>query len=69
MTSMITLLLLGSSVVTAALAAALVRRRRNRSPRRDARRLRRGYAADPYAEQRKPDKLNPGLGGFGSGGG
>ena len=60
----VTVLLAGAVIACVALTAVLGIRRKP-SARPDQRRL----AADPYAAQRKPDKLNPGLGGCASGGG
>jgi hypothetical protein len=68
MSSMTAVLLTGAALAAVTFVATMVSRHR-RAAGRDARRFRRGGAADPYAGQRKPDKLNPGLGGSGSGGG
>jgi hypothetical protein len=64
---MITFLLVGAGIVTA-VAAAASRSRRGPTGRKAERRKRRAGGADPYAGQRRPEKLNPGLGGFGGGG-
>ena len=68
MSTMTAVLLTGAALAAATSMAVMVSRRRTAAGR-DARGPRRGGGADPYAGQRKPDKLNPGLGGFGSGGG
>ena len=65
---MVTVLVIGATLVAAALAAAVSTSRRHPSGGQVARRTRRA-GADPYDGQRRPEKLNPGLGGFGSGGG
>jgi hypothetical protein len=65
---MTTLLLIGAGVVAVVLIATAFMSRRDPARRQFARRKRRVGVADPYAGQRRPDKLNPGLGGFGGGG-
>ncbi len=65
MVSMSTFLHTGATVVAAAFTAAVTRIRRKPSERRSQR----ASGADPYAGQRSPEKLNPGLGGCASGGG
>lgn len=62
---MITFLRSGAAVGAAALTAAVKRTRRKSTARRNQR----ASGADPYAGQRKPEQLNPGLGGCASGGG
>ncbi len=69
MCGMVTALLIGAAVLTATLTAALRKGMRDRTAGGGGRRRQRPSGGDPYATQRKPDKLNPGLGGFGSGGG
>ncbi len=69
MCGMVTSLLVGAAVLTATLTAAVVKGLRNRTAGDRACRSQRATGADPYAGKRKPDKLNPGLGGFGAGGG
>ena len=69
MRAMTAFLLIGAVAVVAVLLATVARTSARPTGRRIARRNRRVAGADPYAEQRTPDKLNPGLGGCASGGG
>lgn len=62
---MTTFLLIGAAIGVAALAVAATWTKRQSTGDR-----RRPGGADPYSRQRKPEKLNPGLGdGCASGGG
>jgi hypothetical protein len=67
---MVAVLLTGVIALIAALAIAVLRSGWTPSRRQIVSREQRSSGgADPYAAQRKPEKLNPGLGGCASGGG